>query len=147
MPDLTNLIKLTERTGKTGAVAFLVVGLLLIPLGIYLFQHAAGPGRYWPIMLGFSGMGGAFALFGISRLTGRQRAIDDMIDADAPRLDRDATLEALATMAAPFGSCRDCGQVTQIDGDPGRCPQCFSIPGWVYAETDDRRDVVRSNLG
>ena len=143
------LMELMERAGKPGALVSVVLGLVLMPVGVYLFLYGAGPDHYWPIMLGISGLGFPLVLLGLAPFIGNQARLDAVMEGDtaAPRASRAKSREALAAMKAPFGSCSDCGHVAKVEADPDRCPACFSLSGWVYAADESGRARVESNLG
>ncbi|EDM76654.1 hypothetical protein PPSIR1_18332 [Plesiocystis pacifica SIR-1] len=145
---VSGLIDLIRAGGKAGAVSACVLGLLLIPLGYFLFAYAAGPGAVWPIMLGVSILGLGCLGLGLGALFGNQARLDAAMDGGgtiARANFAEARLRA-ETAKVPFGACGDCGHV--VEGGPAydRCPNCFSVPGWVIVENEDERGRAISSL-
>ncbi len=144
---VSSLIDLIRAGGKAGAVSACVLGLVLIPTGYFLFAYAAGPGAVWPIMLGVSVLGLGCLGLGLGALFGNQARFDAALgDRAITRADRaQARLRARAA-TIPFGTCGDCGHVVEGGGAFDRCPNCFSVPGWLLVEHEEERAQAISNL-
>ena len=144
---VSGLLDLLRSAGKVGGYVSLAIGLVLIPAGYYLFAHGAGPGRVWPIMLGISVVGLASLLMGLGVLFGNQARLDAAYEGgDIVRADFAEARAAAESASVPFGACGDCAHVQEGALAFDRCPNCFSVPGWLLVEQESERGRALSSL-
>lgn len=144
---VSGLLDLLRAAGKVGAYVSLALGLVLIPLGYYLFAYGAGPGAVWPIMLGISVLGLGSLLMGLGVLFGNQARLDAAYEGeDIVRADFADARVAAESANVPFGACGDCGHVQEGALAFDRCPNCFSVAGWLLVEHESERGRALSSL-
>lgn len=139
------IIDLFSRSGRTGARSAIGLGAVLVPFGLWLFFNAAGPDHVWPIMLFVTVLGVALVGMGLGALFGNQGRLDAAITGgiDTAASNNQAGRASAELARVPFGACSDCRCVIEDAPNLDRCPECFSLAGWVYvAQEADRSRAV-----
>jgi|GEM_PF-1979620 len=157
------LVEFVERRGKPGAVVSIVVGLMLVPVGVWLafgmlgtapadaelITHAQeGDSLSWPIMLVVSVAGLGMIGIGSGALLGTQRRMQAFLDGDAPSPAGSGDLvRTVEESALPFWVCGDCRVIEPGVSMTDRCMRCGSIAGFVAVAEDRDRSMASSLLG
>ncbi len=100
-------VEMIQRGGKPAGAVAIVLGLILIPCGLWLTFGLLGPDRYWPIMSSVSifGLGLGLAGAGLASFVGTQAKLAEFdVDADTPA----PANVPVTTATLPFWVCGSC---------------------------------------
>lgn len=126
-----------QRGGKPAAVVAIVLGVALVPCGLWLTFGFLGPDHYWPIMISVSMFGLGLAAAGLASFFGSQAKLA-AFDADAaPRAN-----VPVATAVIPFWVCGSCKIVRKGVSVTERCEQCGSMVDFMAVASEDDRKLA-----
>ena len=144
-------VELIARGGKPAGAVAIVLGLLLVPCGLWLTFGFLGPDHYWPIMLSVSGFGLLLAAAGLASFFGTQArlaAFDlDGDDQQAGSPDVVVLSDSPVMQAAiPFWVCSGCAIVRDGSNLTQRCDQCGSTIDFMAVDTEEDRKLAAAML-
>lgn len=155
-------VEFVERRGRPAAVAVMLLGLVLVPTGLWLtfvmpgeappdasalLLHAEEGDRLMlPIMLVLSAAGLGLLGLGAGALFGTQGRIHGALQRSSAVAE---THEEQAVDAAelPFWVCGECRVVRAGVSITARCTECASVASFVPVESERDRPTARSVLG
>ncbi|MCH9687939.1 MAG: hypothetical protein K0V04_41300 [Deltaproteobacteria bacterium] len=135
-------IRALDGGGRTGGVIALLIGVVLIPGGLWISATTSFIG------LAASGVGIAYCAYGVSKLIGKEAQLRKHYTATAvpDRLDRAELESVIETRAFPFFVCTRC-QIVMAPGDcGGQCLRCRSEADCLPVMDDGDRGIVIASL-
>ena len=133
-------VEMIQRGGKPAGVVAIVLGVILIPCGLWLTFGFLGPGHYWPIMSSVSIFGLGIALAGLASFVGTQAKLAEFdVDDDASPAPANVPV---ATATIPFWVCGACKIVREGVSMTARCEQCGSIVDFLAVEHESERTIA-----
>jgi hypothetical protein len=136
-------VELIQRGGKPAGALAIVVGLALVPCGVWLAFGLPAPDDYMPIMLNVSVIGLGLAVAGLASFVGTRAKLANF-DPGA----ESASVPPASVMSAqiPFWVCSGCEIVREGVSVARRCERCGSVADYMEVECEDDRKLAAGLL-